>query len=308
MAENRPTGQVALVAVSVSTAWTSPEAPRPCDAPAIAARPDVARWVAQMTAEERLGLQNDRTLTQLLLGDRVLIDEVVDGWTRIVAPDQPCPHLDRRGYVGWVPSAHLAPHDGIDHSHADAYVVNSITSTLLESPDGKPTDIAAVLGTRLTVAGTAKGGYLPVIVPGRAEPLWATLSDLVTAPTQPPTASDVLDIAERLVGVPYVWGGVSPYGIDCSGLVYLAHRHVGVSVPRDADDQAEASRALGSEEEAQPGDLYFFARPGSAIHHVGIVRGDRQTLHASGTAGRVQHDVIAGELANTLVATHRTVR
>jgi cell wall-associated NlpC family hydrolase len=164
------------------------------------------------------------------------------------------------------------------------------------------------LGTRLTVAGPAKAGYLPVIVPGRAEPLWAPLSDLVTAPTQPPTASDVLDVAERLVGVPYIWGGASPYGIDCSGLVYLAHRHAGFSVPRDADDQAEASRALGSEEEAQPGDLHFFARPGSAIHHVGIVRGDQQTLHASGTAGRVQHDVIAGELANTLVATHRTVR
>jgi cell wall-associated NlpC family hydrolase len=308
MAENRPTGQIALVAVSVSTAWTSPEAPRPCDAPAIAAKPDVARWVAQMTTEERLGLQNDKTLTQLLLGDRVLIDEVVDGWTKIVAPDQPCPHLDRRGYIGWIPSAHLAPHDGIDHSHAEVYIVNSITSTLLASPDGKPTDITAVLGTRLTVAGPAKARYLPVIVPGRAEPLWATLSDLVTAPTQPPTAADVLDIAERLVGVPYIWGGASSYGIDCSGLVYLAHRHAGFSVPRDADDQAEASRALGSEEEAQPGDLHFFARPDSAIHHVGIVRGDQQTLHASGTAGRVQHDVIAGELANTLVATHRTVR
>jgi cell wall-associated NlpC family hydrolase len=306
MVENRSTGQAALVAVSVSTVWSSSEAPRPCDAPAIAAKPDVARWVARMTTEERFGLRNDRTLTQLLLGDRVLVDEVVDGWTKIVALDQPCPHLDRRGYVGWVPSAHLTPDDGINHSDAEVYFVNSITSPLLKSPDGEPTDIAAVLGTRLTAAGPVKAGYLPVIVPGRAEPLWATLSDLITAPTQPPTASDVLDIAERLVGVPYIWGGVSPYGIDCSGLVHLAHRHAGVSVPRDADDQAEASRQLGSAE-ARPGDLYFFARPGRAIHHVGIVRGDQETLHASGTDGRVQHDVVAGELADTLVATHRTV-
>jgi cell wall-associated NlpC family hydrolase len=306
MAENPTTGQVALVAVSVSTVWSSPEAPRPCDAAAIAARPDLPGWVEQMTTEERIGLQDDRTLTQLLLGDRVIIEESVDGWTKIVVPDQARPRLDPRGYVGWIPSAHLAPHDGTDHCDAGAHVVNSITSTLLEAPDGEPTDIAVVLGTRLIAAGPAKAGCLPVVVPGRAEPLWATLTDLVIAPTEPPTASDVLDIAERLVGVPYVWGGISPYGIDCSGLVYLAHRHVGVSVPRDADDQADASRQVGADE-ARPGDLYFFARPGNPIHHVGIVRRDLKTLHASGTAGRVQHDVIAGELADTLVATHRTV-
>lgn len=306
MSKNPTTGQVALVAVSVSTVWSSPEAPRPCDAAAIAAKPDLPGWVAEMTTEERIGLQDDRTLTQLLLGDRVLIEDSADGWTKIVVPDQARPRLDRRGYVGWIPSAHLAPHDATDHSDAEAYIVNSIMSTLLETPGGRPTDIAVVLGTRLTAAGPANAGCLPVVVPGRAEPLWATLSDLVTAPTEPPTASAVLDIAERLVGVPYVWGGISPYGIDCSGLVYLAHRHVGVSVPRDADDQADASRQVGVDE-ARPGDLYFFARPGSSIHHVGIVRGDLTTLHASGTAGRVQHDVVAGELADTLVATHRTV-
>jgi cell wall-associated NlpC family hydrolase len=259
-----------------------------------------------MTTAERLDLQNDKTLTQLLLGDQVLIEDVVDGWTRIVAPDQPCPRLDGRGYVGWIPSTHLVPHDGIDRSRAEVWIVNAITSSLLGAPAGQTTDIAAVMGTRLVAAGPAEGEYRPVMVPGRTEPLWVASADLMTAPAGPPTASDVLHIAERLIGVPYVWGGVSPYGIDCSGLVYLAHRHVGVSVPRDADDQAEASRELASDE-AQPGDLYFFARPGGSIHHVGLVRGVRKTLHASGTAGRVQHDVLAGDLADTLVGTHRMV-
>jgi len=303
MAEYLSIGQVATVAVGVTTVWTCPEAPRPCDAAAVAA--DVPRWVAEMTVEDRLGL-HDRTLTQLLLGDPVLIDEVVDGWAKIVAPDQACPHLDPRGYTGWLPSAHLAPTDGADQSHAEVYVVNSITSKLREAPSGKPADTEVVLGTRLTAAGSAKAGYLPVIIPGRSELLWARLSDLVTAPTRPPTASEVLEIAQRLVGVPYVWGGVSPYGIDCSGLVYLAHRRVGLAVPRDAGDQADASRQLDSDE-AQPGDLYFFARSGSPIHHVGFVTGRQRTFHASGTAGRVQHDIVAGDLAETLVATHRTV-
>jgi cell wall-associated NlpC family hydrolase len=258
-----------------------------------------------MTTEDRLGL-HDRTLTQLLLGDRVLVEEVVNGWAKIVAPEQACPHLDRRGYVGWLPSAHLAPGGGADQSHAEVYVVNTITSSLCETPNGRPAGTDVVLGTRLTAAGDAKAGYLPVTVPGRAEPVWARLSELVTAPTKPPTGSEVLEIAQRLVGVPYVWGGVSPYGIDCSGLVYLAHRRLGLVMPRDAADQAEASRRLDSDE-AQPGDLYFFARPGSTIHHVGFVTGRQQTFHASENAGQVQLDTVAGDLADTLVATHRTV-
>jgi cell wall-associated NlpC family hydrolase len=158
----------------------------------------------------------------------------------------------------------------------------------------------------LTAAGAAEAGYLPVIVAGRAEPLWVALSDLVPPPAEPPTPSEVLEIAQRLVGVPYVWGGVSPYGIDCSGLVHLAHRRLGIVVPRDAADQADASRPVDAHE-ARPGDLYFFARPGSPIHHVGFVAGDRLTFHSSESAGRVQCDTVSGDLADTLVATHRTV-
>lgn len=305
MTECLAAGHPAAVAASVATLWTSPEAPRPGDAPALAATPDLPRWVEAMTAEDRLGLHG-RTLTQLLLGDRVLIEEVVDGWARIVAPDQACPQLDPRGYVGWLPCAHLAPADGADRTGAGSYVVDRVTSGLREAPAGKPAGIDVVLGTRLTAAGASEAGHLPVVVPGRAEPLWAALSDLAPAPTEPPTASQVLEIARRLIAVPYVWGGVSPYGIDCSGLVHLAHRRAGLAVPRDAADQAAASRRLDPAA-AQPGDLYFYARPGAAIHHVGFVTAGRGTLHASGSAGRVQHDVVAGELADMLVAVHRAV-
>jgi len=297
-------GQVATVAVSVTTVWTGPGASRSCDAAAVAAMPDIPRWVAKMTTGDRLGLHG-RTLTQLLLGDRVLIEDVVDDWAKIIAPSQGCPNLDPRGYAGWLPTAHLTP-TGADRSDGDLYIVDAITTQLFEAPAGKPADMEVVLGTNLTADGPVRAGHLPVIIPGRSEPLWVKPADLAAAPTQPPTGRQVLEVAERLVDVPYVWGGVSPYGIDCSGLVYLAHHRLGVVVPRDAADQADASRCL-SAAEARPGDLFFFGRPGCPVHHVGFVTEELKIFHASGTGGRVQHDTVAGELADTLLGVHRTV-
>ena len=297
-------GQGAAVAATVATVWTSPDAVRPRDAPAIAAVPDVPGWVSGMSREDRLDL-HDRTLTQLLLGDWVLVEETVGGWAKVIVPDQPCARLDPRGYPGWLPAAHLVPSGAVAPSVAQVYVVDAMMIGLCATAGGDPVMPGVVLGTRLPAAGQARRGYLPVLVPGRAEPLWASWSDLVPAPTQPATAKQILEVAQRLVGVPYIWGGLSPRGIDCSGLVHLAHRRFGPVVPRDAGDQADATRPLGLDEE-QSGDLYFFGRTDAEIHHVGFVTGDRQILHASQSAGRVQQDTLAGELADTLLATHRT--
>ena len=297
-------GREATVTATVTTMWASPDAARPCDAAAIAAVPDVPGWVSGMSRADRLDLHN-RTLTQLLLGDRILVEKTVAGWARVIVPDQPCARLDRRGYPGWLPVVHLSSPNATDQSSTENYVVDAVTTDLRATAGGEPVVPGVVLGTRLTAAGTAERGYLPVLVPGRTEPLWASSYDIVTAPTQPPTAKEILEIAQRLVEVPYIWGGLSPHGIDCSGLVHLAHRRLGLVVPRDASDQADASRPLEFGEE-QSGDLYFFARSDAEIHHVGFVTGERQMLHASQSAGRVQRDTVAGELADTLLAVHRT--
>jgi hypothetical protein len=82
--------------------------------------------------------------------------------------------------------------------------------------------------------------------------------------------ADVLTLAAEHLGLPYLWGGTSPLGLDCSGLVHHVWRRLGVVVPRDADDQEAAAYPVAFGEE-RPGDLYFFAHPGRAVHHVGIV-------------------------------------
>jgi cell wall-associated NlpC family hydrolase len=304
--QTRSPGRRAVVVVGVSTVWTSPDAPRACDAPAIADIPRLSAWVTGMTTEQRKDLHG-RTLTQVLFGDIVQVEEVTDGWARIVAIEQAAPRLDPRGYPGWLPAAHIVPDDGDERPAEGRYVVDAMFSALHERPEAASPAVDIVLGTQLTVLGQAQGCYVPVAAPGGPSPRWVDLADLVPAGSQPAaTARDLVPIALRLQGVPYIWGGISPYGIDCSGLVHLAHRRLNVTVPRDADDQADASVPVGPGEQA-PGHLCFFGDRGSRIDHVGLLHRPGQLIHASGGAGQVRQEPIEGQLAARLAAIHRTL-
>lgn len=299
-------GRRAAVVVGVSTVWTSPDAPRAGDAPAIADTPRLPAWVSGMTPEQRKDLHG-RTLTQVLFGDVVQVEEVADGWARIIAIEQAAPPLDPRGYPGWLPAAHIVPDDRDEQPLEGQYVVDAMFSALHEKPGAASRAVDIVLGTRLTVLGQARGRYVPVAAPGRPSPLWADLADLAPAATRPAAAAaDLVPVALGLHGVPYIWGGASPYGIDCSGLVYLAHRRLNVVVPRDAGDQADASVPVEPGEQA-PGHLCFFGDGDAGIDHVGLLRGPGQLIHASGSAGRVQQEPIEGKLARRLTAVHRTL-
>lgn len=232
------------IAVEVATGWTSPEAPRPIDAAAVADVPDPKAWLAALDergAEARLVLHG-RTVTQFLLGEPVDVVEEAGDWVRVIGPWQPS-ELDPRGYPAWVPRAHIAPRD------ADAAT----------SPAGQ-----GVAVDRVAICAAAR---------------------------------------EHL-GLPYLWGGTSPYGLDCSGLVHHSYRRAGVVVPRDAHDQyrAAASVEIGSE---QPGDLYFFARDDGYVFHVGFVSGRGTMLHAPETGRGVEDGPLAPERVKTIFAVGR---
>ncbi|HET8660977.1 MAG TPA: NlpC/P60 family protein [Micromonosporaceae bacterium] len=296
-------GDHAEVRVAVATLWSDPTAPRPVDARALGVPSDVRGWVAGMSPEEQI---HQGVLTQLLLGERVLVEQARDGWVRVVALEQPAARLDPRGYPGWLPTDQLArvsPADG------QPYVVDATATALRDEPAGDPALTGVAVGTRLTVVGAASRGWLPVRVPGLDVPLWVLARDVVPAPAGAPEPAEVLEVARRLLDVGYVWGGLSAYGVDCSGLVHLAWRRFGVAVPRDADDQRVAAEPVPLGEE-RPGDLYFFARPGQPVHHVGYVaappEGDRREMvHACYTSRRVVAEPVAGERADTLVGAGR---
>jgi cell wall-associated NlpC family hydrolase len=225
------------VTVPVATLWSRPDAVRALDAPALAADPDIPAWIAAMTPEQQIDTE---VVTQLLLGERVLVEDVrADGWARVVAVEQPADRLDPRGYPGWLRAAHL--------------------------------------GAEL-------------------------MPDVDSRTTTQPSGPDIVAAARRFIGAVYVWGGLSEHGLDCSGLVHRVWRHFGIVVPRDAHEQAAATTAV---REPRTGDLYFFARPGRRIHHVGIVVEPGLMVHASSIRHRVVEEPLSSERIATLVATHR---
>ncbi|GAA0726890.1 C40 family peptidase [Dactylosporangium roseum] len=290
----------ATVTVAVATLVAAPEKVRPADAAALDDRPGIGAWIAAMTPAEQT---DSDVVTQLLFGERVLVDEVrPDGWARVVATGQPAPGLDPRGYPGWIRAAHLA--ERFPTGGGAPLVVDALSTALAHSPGGPSAVSGVVLGTLLTPAGAAVDGWLPVHAAGHADPLWARTDHLAPVPAGPPTGDEVLAMARRLLGAVYVWGGLSNLGIDCSGLVHLVWRRLGTALPRDAHDQSAATAVVPRGEE-RPGDLYFFARPGRRIHHVGIVAEAGRMVHASSVAHRVVEEAMPPERAETLVGAHR---
>ncbi len=104
------------------------------------------------------------------------------------------------------------------------------------------------------------------------------------------------------LNAPYLWGGRSPLGIDCSGLTQMVYRLQGFDLPRDAYQQAEVGTTLSFIEESQPGDLAFFDNNEGKVIHVGIILEDNHIIHAS---GKVRIDRIDQQgIFNTKLGTH----
>jgi hypothetical protein len=110
-----------------------------------------------------------------------------------------------------------------------------------------------------------------------------TFSGQVVTPAEIiPNAELVLKIARRYLFAPYLWGGRSPMGIDCSGFTQIVFKMVGINLPRDAYEQVEIGEIVDFVEQAQEGDLAFFENKKEKISHVGILLQDGQIIHSSG--------------------------
>ena len=206
--------------------------------------------------------------SQLLFGERFRVLECRSGWA--------FGQMGRDGYVGYVRTHHLGP------DFCPTHRVNSLWTQIHQGPEARRIPIRTVpFGSLLEISGRsssgaftelAGGGYVPAGHVGPAE-----------GPARDPVAE-----AERFLGVPYLWGGSSPAGIDCSGLVQMALVAAGDDCPRDSDMQeAGWGDWVADSDQPRRGDLVFWRG------HVGIMVDARILLHATGHCMAVVREPLA---------------
>jgi len=248
--------------------------------------------VVNMHARPRV---SSAVVSQAILGMSVVMMKRRLGWALVETPDR---------YRGWIRTPALRP----DRRRMPVVEVRSLLANIYAARDVTTRAPIAVLpmlarvevaansgpvrgsGHEARAGGAAVEDWVRVHLPdGRRG--WAQSAD-VSAPIgtagrralarSPGRSAAVVSMALRFLGLPYLWGGITTFGLDCSGLVQLAHRAVGIVLPRDADlqwaDRRLSPVAAGS---IRPGDLVFFGPRRGAITHVGIAIGRRAFVNAT---------------------------
>lgn len=275
-------GRSAWVAVSVARLWRAPSAPWAVDAPALQAPVRFRAWLGKMTLAQRRALYL-RSDTEALLGDRVVVVRLRPHWAKVVVPSQPTPK-DPRGYPGWVPRRQLSA----THPARTTQFATVIARTAWLRRDEAAADrlIEVSFGTRLPLL-ERRPGYVRVVTPrGRVRRLVGSAVAVHDRgdPALAPGRASLVSTARSFLGVQYLWGGLSGFGLDCSGLTWLDHRAHGIRIPRDSLPQSQHGTRVSTR---VPGDLLFYASNGR-VHHVSMYVGDGDMIHAPGTGQPVK--------------------
>lgn len=206
--------------------------------------------------------------TQFLAGDDVRVFDEHEGWAWVQGQTD--------GYVGYVAAAGLGP-----EAPAPTHVVAVPRTFAYPGPDLKlPITAAHSLGARLCVERETdtRGTRYALLASGEA---------IVASHLRPLDRhdADYVAVAETLIHAPYLWGGTSGFGIDCSGLVQLAMRITGRTVPRDTDMQAQGiGQPVDADDGLKRGDLVFWTG------HVAILTDAETVIHANGASMTVARE------------------
>ena len=211
--------------------------------------------------------EKSEMVTQVLFGEHFEIFEEMVGWSHV--------RLTWDGYEGWVDSKMVTP-------------LNQRTFNRLgKKPFAVTGDIISIVPVNneqnLTLVA---GSTLPVWRPNLKEfsidrEKYKATGEVFYRNIKNPR-DVIITQALKYFNAPYLWGGRSPFGIDCSGFTQIIYKMIGQPVPRDAGQQVKLGTALSFVDEAEPGDLAFFDDEEGNIVHVGIIWKRNKIIHASG--------------------------
>ena len=230
------------------------------------------------------------TVSQAMMGTPVEVTGKEGYWYSIVTPE---------GYAGWTTEQNifLISEEEMERwKQADRLIVKEYFTVVTAGPSDRSGVLSdCVMGNIVEPDSgrSSENGYVPVVLPdgrkgyvpaGSVQNLRRWMEDAAG-----PSGEDIVSTASRFLGFPYLWGGLSPKGVDCSGLVKLSYFLNGIILLRDASQQIDTgdpldySDILGS---LQAGDLVFFGRSatdtrGRSVSHVGICMGNGMMIHSS---------------------------
>ncbi len=211
--------------------------------------------------------EKSEMITQILFGEHFTVYEIMMGWCRV--------KLAYDGYEGWVDQKMVTPLTDrafykIEHA---PFAVCTDIFNLVQVDCEQPLMIVA--GSTLPCWRAYKKEFG---IPSG----WYSLNGNVMYKKPKNIRKFMIEQALKYFNAPYLWGGRSPFGIDCSGFSQIIYKMAGYSIPRDASRQVHCGVAFSFIEEAQPGDLAFFDNDEGTIVHVGIIWEKNKIIHASG--------------------------